>query len=100
VKKLGRRIRVLVNRRSNRLRLRDQTPVRLPPEASFLNVLCYVRSRLVDLENCETLYHKTLKNVSDGQRAVASPSVRWTAIFPTSFIPEPVWAKNSVKIFR
>jgi len=57
------------------LALRDQTPVRLPPEASFLNILCYVRSGLVDLESCEALHPRRLKNVSDGQCAVASPSV-------------------------
>jgi len=48
--------------------------IRWPPEA-FLNVLCYVRSGLVNLESYETLHNMTLKNVSDGQLAVASPSV-------------------------
>ena len=35
----------------------------------------YVHLWLVNLESYETLHHKTLKNVSDGQLAVASPSV-------------------------
>jgi len=30
---------------------------------------------LVDLESCETLHRRTLKKVSDGQLAVATPSV-------------------------
>jgi len=59
----------------------------------FINVLCFVRFGLVDLENCEALHHRTLKNVSDGQRAVASPSVPLDRmdffIFPLSaaFLP-------------
>ena len=51
----------------------------------FLNVLCYVRSWLVDLESCETLHPRTLKSISDGQRAVASPSVPLDRIIPHEF---------------
>gem|GEM_PF-5569022 len=54
----------------------------------FLNVLCYVRSGLVDLESCENLHHRTLKNVSDGQLAVASPSVPLDRIIPCKFYTE------------
>jgi len=75
----------LANRYSNRLRYRDQTPVRLPAGRHFLNVLCYVRSWLVDLESCEALHHRRLKNVSDGQRAVASPSVPLNCNIPHEF---------------
>jgi len=67
------------------LALWDQTPVRLPAGRHFLNVLCYVRSWLVDLERCETLHHKTLKKVSDGQLAVASPSVPLDRTIPHEF---------------
>ena|GEM_PF-2124555 len=52
---------------------------------AFLNVLCYVRSWLVDLESCETLHHGTLKNVSDGQLAVASSSVPLDRHIPHKF---------------
>gem|GEM_PF-5569009 len=52
------------------LALRDQTPVRLPAGRHFLNVLCYVRSELVDLGSCETLHLRTLKKISDSKPAV------------------------------
>jgi len=44
-----------------------------------------VRSWLVDLESCETLHLKMLKSVSDGQRAVASPSVPLDRNIPHEF---------------